>query len=538
MADREWIFGTSRSAPAIGVAGNVATAVMTQANMDALYKGTSLEGKVTALSGWQQYTVEKTALYKFVVQGSQGGHHGTTDINNPINYGGRGACLTAAFLLHKDDVLYICVGESGFCNNTADWGGAGGGASCVFLKDTSGESSYTFTPANAKIIPLVVAGGGAGQTDYSYGQTSGSMYSTIDISNDSCALNAKITDGTVTTAGTGRSAYNPGQGLTSGYGAAYTLLGGCALMSDRSYYRSGFGGGGLPYNGGGGGGGWSGGNFSDSYPSYGGTSHIDESGIMVERKLADWVKGKTVQGSVSMSLLTSPNKKILAKDSDGYKRYDADSASWVLMDTQTEPDSAAYGASGVNTAASVSGLKSPVKWLVQSDLSDEMLIFAGLLDRVVVKSAYDLDLSTVSQISKITADSDISGMDVKCAFSTDSGKTWKTYASGQWPALDIADRAAFSEKGVSLADVTSVPFRALLDLDGSSTIRLAFCVSETAARSGVFLKALGLTGIKLSGWESTVPGADYTYKYSSPQTLEVTVLKDGDYKINYTAADQ
>lgn len=538
MADREWNFRTSRTPPALGVRGNTATSAMTQADMDGLYKGTSLEGKVTALKGWQQYTVEKTALYKFVVQGSQGGHHGTTDINNPINYGGRGACLTASFLLHKNDVLYICVGEPGFCNNTSDWGGSGGGASCVFLKDTSGVSQYTFTPANAKIIPLIVAGGGAGQSDFSYGQTSGAVYTSQDISNDSCALNAKITDGTVTTGGSGRYAYNGGQGLTGGYSAAYSLLGGCAILSDRSYYYSGFGGGGLPFNGGGGGAGWSGGNFSDGYPSYGGTSHIESTAIMVERKLADWVKGKTVPGSVTMTVLSSPNKKIIAKDADGYKKYDKDSDSWGLIDPQTEPDSASFDSNGVSTAASVTGLKSPVKWLVKSDLADELLFIGGLLNRVVVKSTYDLDLSTVSQISKITADSDVTDMNVACAFSTDSGKTWKTYASGSWPVLDITDKAAFAEKGVNLSDVTSVPFRALLDLDGSSTIRLAFCVSETAARSGDFLKALSLTGIKLSGWESTVPGTDYTYRYSSPQTLEVTVLKDGDYKINYTAADQ
>lgn len=509
-----------------------------QAQMNSVYAGTTLEGKVTAVSGWHKFVIPETSLYRFAVRGSQGGSHGNKVATNWCNYGGRGALITASFILHKDDVIYVLCGTCGRCGGTEDWGGGGGGASAVFLVDTTAQSHYVFRPANVPIIPLIVAGGGAGRSD----AYTGGYAQSGDITFDNNALNAKPENGTNTNYGgysSGRYNYNAGQGLTGGYDSTTALLGGGRAMYSSSYY-GGFGGGGVPYNGGGGGAGWSGGYFSDGYPSYGGTSWVDPSGLMVTRQVAPAEMGYTLFGQVNMSVQTSPDKNIIAKDSDGLKYYSTDSSTWTLLDDQTEPPTdTTFDTYGVVTADTAAGLntQNPVKWYIRSSSDEEILFFNGMVDRAVLSCTYDVDLSIFTDITSITVNTPPTGVIVSTAASTDGGKTWYTYNNGNWDTIDITNKADFITKGIPLQNLSSTPLLDLTMKTGSSSMRLCFCILENTQSTDIIIDTVSITGTSLSGWDSAINGTDYTYRHVSPTNVEITFKTTGTYKINYPYSD-
>lgn len=510
---------------------------MTQAQMNTLYTGTSLEGKVTRTptTGWQQFTVPFTGLFSFEVQGSQGGAHGTTNQNIGSNYGGRGALISGTFLLHKDDVIYVLVGEPGRCNNTSDGGGGGGGASAVLLVDNSGLSQYSFSQTGKQVIPLIVAGGGAGQSDY----TQGSEVASQNVFNDTCVLNAKITNGTNTQGGSSNS-YRGGAGFTGGYGTAALLSGASTSRAGASGF-GGFGGGGDTYNGGGGGAGWSGGDYSDGYSSYGGTSWIDDSAFRVSRQLAPVVRGYTVPGHVTMTSLSSDSKKILAKDSDGLKSYSADNDLWSLIQDQTiPPTSSTYDTYGVVSAKSVNGLKTDtdIEWYIKSNSSSEIIYLESLLNDAKIVSTYDMDLSVFTKIDSIRVNTPSSNILMSCLFSTDYGKTWYSYNNGEWITINPDNKSEFHAKGVLYGNIGTVPFLELTEKTGSSVVRACFLVTENASTPTAIIESISITGSVLSGWESTIKGTDYTYKHLSPANLEITFKVTGTYKINYPYSDQ
>lgn len=234
---------------------------MDQTEIDEKYANTPLQGKVTAPArGWQQYTVPTTGTYKITIQGADGGSAGT-QANKALVKGGRGARLEFDCDLVAGDILLALVGNTGFCNDASDYGSGGGGASALFVVKDTGQ--YTASAITKKVDLIAIAGGGAGRWDENHDTVN-------DVSVDDCPLNAKFTDGENTNDGV-----DPwGTGPYSGLGLASILAKkGTANTSDTTY--GGFPGGGQSYNGGGGGAGYSGGNMSDSQPSYGGTSFVN-----------------------------------------------------------------------------------------------------------------------------------------------------------------------------------------------------------------------------------------------------------------------
>lgn len=534
LQETKWEFKTSVNNWPLGVFGMARSSNtgMTQEQMNTLYTGTSLEDKVTRTptSGWQEFTVPFTGLFVFEAQGSQGGCHGSTNANIGSNYGGRGAIITGTFLLHKDDIIYVLVGEPGKCDDTRDGGGGGGGASAVLLVDNSGTSQYTFTQTGKQVIPLIVAAGGAGQSDL----MTGSEVASQNVFNDSCVLNANINNGTNTQGGSSNS-YRGGAGFTGGYGTAALLSGATTSRAGEAGY-GGFGGGGDPYNGGGGGAGWSGGAFDDRYPSYGGTSWIDDSAMRISRELAPVVRGYIVPGHVTMTSLSSDSKKILAKDSDGIKSYSADNDLWSLITDQTvPPTSATFDTYGVLSAKSINGLKTDteIEWYIKSNSATEIIYLESLLDSAKVLSTYDMDLSVFTKIDSIRVNAHSSNVIISCIFSTDFGNTWYTYNNGDWITVNINDKSDFGSKGVLFDNVGTLPLLELTEKTGSSMMRICFLVTENVLTNASIIESISISGSVLSGWESAIKGTDYTYKHNTPSNIEITFKVTGTYKVNY-----
>ena len=234
----------------------------TQAQVDANYSGTNIEGDINMTTqGIQEWTVPLTGTYTIAAWGAQGGN-GSNTSGSSTTTGGLGARMKGEFALTAGEILKILVGQKGSEETSAGYRPSGGGGGTFVVKSD-----------NTK---LIIAGGGGGGGDPSYGQTDGG---------DGIV---EETNGNTGSAGNGggASSYNGGGAgftgngeVTNGTTAANSFTNGGTGGNPGGHATQsvgGFGGGGagrlLP----GGGGGYTGGNaignWSGSGSAFGGGS--------------------------------------------------------------------------------------------------------------------------------------------------------------------------------------------------------------------------------------------------------------------------
>lgn len=516
---------------------------------------TNLSGKVEGIGyGWQKYTVQSSGKVKFVVRGAAGGSTGsagfsidsvTGAISGRGNKPGRGAKLCGTFNVKKNDILYILVGHRGFANNGSDWGGGGGGASVILRDNPSG--AYTFGPLNRKVDILVVAGGGGGCLDQNFG----TQYWGQD---------AVFTDGANTNGGERIGAIGGGAGMT-GNGAATDrcntvpsiLSGGVPYTPLGSIHYGGWGGGGSPLNGGGAGGGYSGGTpIDDNHGGTGGTSYINPTYCSETFRgyatVAD-DSGRNCQnpwsayGFIELELGRDPTKFILAHDSDGYKYFNGSqdisgtsfvgtSNTWELLPTQTAPVDTTYAMYGSRVITNVTGLKSPVRFLVSSVNPTEVLTINGQLAGTTVIMKEDANMADVSTLQNMTVNGTFSKYNVKFAVSRDKGSSWQTYNSGSWVNIDVRTKSTFAAQGYDLSFFSAIP---LADIQAyiPKSLRFAFYISQVSD-SGANSVLTDITYVAdLTGSWRHYTESQASYEYITDDTLEITFKEAGNYKVNY-----
>ncbi len=217
-----------------------------QAQCDAAYAGTELEGDVELHGPWggiQKWMVPEPGSYRITATGASG-HQ------DPVepNVSGLGALVEGVFDFEPGQVLWVLVGQSG------QQGGGGGG---TFVAE--GQS-------HASARPLLVAGGGGGASDDGPG---------YDAACTPYTHPQREARDTITDSGFGLGLGGWGSALQPGGGGAGYFGDGDDHESPESPMRArafvgggrgdtrnpgGFGGGGGGGDGGGGGGGFSGGN--------------------------------------------------------------------------------------------------------------------------------------------------------------------------------------------------------------------------------------------------------------------------------------
>ena len=109
------------------------------------YTGQDHDGQVTVSSGIQLWTVPHTGEYRIETIGASGGYSEDSVIN-----GGRGARMIGNFMLTKDEIIRILVGQKGEkakLHYRKTKTGSGGGGTFVVRGDNK---------------PLIIAGGGGG----------------------------------------------------------------------------------------------------------------------------------------------------------------------------------------------------------------------------------------------------------------------------------------------------------------------------------------------------------------------------------------
>ena len=107
------------------------------------YKDQDHDGQVTVSSGIQLWTVPRTGEYRIEAIGASGGY----SEDSFIKTGGRGARMIGNFMLTKDEIISILVGQKGIRGGVNKNTGGGGGGTFVVRGNN---------------IPLIIAGGGGG----------------------------------------------------------------------------------------------------------------------------------------------------------------------------------------------------------------------------------------------------------------------------------------------------------------------------------------------------------------------------------------
>jgi hypothetical protein len=215
----------------------------TQAQIDANYSGTSLEGAVTINSthqGIQEWTVPAGGSYRIEVYGAEGGKN-TENLNNTP---GRGAIMKGDFILDGNTLFKILVGQQG--ENAAGTAGSGGG---TFVTKSNND-------------PIIIAGGGSG----------GHRHKFLNLQNATISPNgvsSLVSGGTGGTNGAGGNASGTGGGGGAGLTGNPTGIGWAsgAIPTAESFVNGGTGGGRASN---GGNGGFGGGAGSHNYSEAGG----------------------------------------------------------------------------------------------------------------------------------------------------------------------------------------------------------------------------------------------------------------------------
>jgi hypothetical protein len=241
-----------------GVTGRIGP---TQAQVDANYSGTNLEGDINMTDqGIQEWTVPVTGTYTIAAWGAQGGN-GSNNSGSSTTMGGLGARMKGEFTLTAGEKLKILVGQKGSEETSASYRPSGGGGGTFVVKSD-----------NTK---LIIAGGGGGGGDPSYGQTDGGD----GIVEETNGNTGSVGNGGDASSYNGGGAGFTGNGLVNGTTAANSFTNGGTGGNPSGHATQalgGFGGGGagrlLPGGGGGYSGGKTTGNWSGSGSAFGGGS--------------------------------------------------------------------------------------------------------------------------------------------------------------------------------------------------------------------------------------------------------------------------
>jgi hypothetical protein len=208
-------------------AGNTGPWGPSQAQMNAAYGGTSLNGQVWVTGGGvQNWTVPASGVYKMIVAGAGGNSLLST------SYGGPGRILTGLVTLNKGETLNIIAGQ------TANGGTAACANGCLYGGGGGGGGSFVYRNGS----PLEIAGGGGGGSGpSSTGNEHGYQYQTGSQTGGWYG-GAGGVGATGTTAGNGGAGTGSGgSGGTAGVGggSGYNTNWGYAVNSWRGTVTSG-----------------------------------------------------------------------------------------------------------------------------------------------------------------------------------------------------------------------------------------------------------------------------------------------------------
>lgn len=168
----------------------------------------------------------------------------------------------------------------------------------------------------------------------------------------------------------------------------------------------------------------------------------------------------------------------------------------------------------------------------------EPIPLAGRIDAVpkdhVVLPKGLIPLEGFEGIDSATVTAAISGSGSLVMAVTTDLITYKVYNGGTWAEIDVTGVATFKSGGMTpatLAAITRTGWDALTA--GKQGIGFAYLPTiETVSDICSIDKITLLVDMK-GAWNRAIYGTDFTYGYPKNNLLRVTLLSNGDYKINY-----
>jgi len=140
-----------------------------------------------------------------------------------------------------------------------------------------------------------------------------------------------------------------------------------------------------------------------------------------------------------------------------------------------------------------------------------------------------IDLSEYECINSVTITSHkLNGGDVKVMVTKD-GNTYYTFNGTEWVEKTLAD---IDTEGMSVTLVNALDGDAWGLLE-TKKIGFAYSLSMENVTDKADVDQLDLNVDMRGVWHKATHSTDYTYKYTSPTKLVVTLKNDGSYKINY-----
>ena len=137
----------------------------------------------------------------------------------------------------------------------------------------------------------------------------------------------------------------------------------------------------------------------------------------------------------------------------------------------------------------------------------------------------------------VTSTTTASNSAVKVAFTKDL-TTYIAYnkETATWQNVDASSVDTFSAGAMDASEVANIPETKIAEL-GMNGFAIAYSLSETNVADDCAVTTLTIVADKKAPWNKAVYGTDVTYGYPNSDVLEVKLLTNGSYKINYNAGE-
>lgn len=151
----------------------------------------------------------------------------------------------------------------------------------------------------------------------------------------------------------------------------------------------------------------------------------------------------------------------------------------------------------------------------------------GVHKRTVVKPKDVFSVDSFATINSMTLNCNLSGAGQVGVAVTKDLETYYIFDNG-WKVIDVNNDVFMTP--TQLSALTSAEWKTLLGDD--TTLGIAYSLELSDITDKADIDSLTLNVDMKGTWAKAIYGDEYTYAYSN-KSIQVDILKDGSYKINY-----
>ena len=196
---------------------------------------------------------------------------------------------------------------------------------------------------------------------------------------------------------------------------------------------------------------------------------------------------------------------------------------------------------GMPSASDLSTI-SPFKCILLSDLSSASVRVLALPKPQLVTPKGLIDTTSFEKINYVTitstesvADTSINHITLIVTTDNTTYYTWNKITL-DWVEIDHTNLEQVQQNGIKpseLSTLTSADWDKLIKKPNVEGIGFAYYLEQSDFDDVVEVDEISLNVDMIGSWANAKVGTDYDYEYPSNKSLLVTLLSDGDYKINY-----